>query len=468
MELESSEGLKSGDHTMATQASNGMERGSVERSESFSKLLADNSPLLTREEREGLSYEGENSAQNSPLLTREEREGLSYEGEDSAQTLAEMEETLNKMELKYAAYVRHDTYGTMGKDDISVWEKARLVVALLVVVPIKVVLLFTIVVTYYIVCRLCTMFMASDQNGIKEMNGVSGISPPETEGEKNGVEEKNGSDSGKPSGQENYAHLTGLRRCIIVYLGRFFSRAILFVLGFYWIKVIRRDKNQEAALLQEGMILVETDLRPGAIVSNHDSYIDILYQMSASFPSFVAKRSVARLPLIGLISKCLGCVYVQREDKPSDFKGVAGIITKRLQAAACDKNAPLMLLFPEGTTTNGYYLLPFKTGAFLAGTPVQPVILKYPYRRFSPAWDTISGVRHVILLLCQFINFLEVHWLPVYIPSEKEKADPKLYASNVRTLMALEGGLLLSDIGLKEKRIYHSFLNEYMAFKGSV
>lgn len=36
-----------------------------------------------------------------------------------------------------------------------------------------------------------------------------------------------------------------------------------------------------------------------------------------------------------------------------------------------------MLLFPEGTTSSGARLLPFKTGAFLAGLPVQPVILKY-------------------------------------------------------------------------------------------
>jgi lysophosphatidylcholine acyltransferase/lyso-PAF acetyltransferase len=47
---------------------------------------------------------------------------------------------------------------------------------------------------------------------------------------------------------------------------------------------------------------------------------------------------------------------------------------------------------PEGTTTNGDYLLPFKTGAFLAKAPVQPVILRYPYRRFSPAWDSMDGV----------------------------------------------------------------------------
>ncbi len=31
----------------------------------------------------------------------------------------------------------------------------------------------------------------------------------------------------------------------------------------------------------------------------------------------------------------------------------------------------------QGTTTNGNFLLPFKTGAFLAGVPVQPVILQY-------------------------------------------------------------------------------------------
>lgn len=46
----------------------------------------------------------------------------------------------------------------------------------------------------------------------------------------------------------------------------------------------------------------------------------------------------------------------------------------------------------EGTTTNGDYLLPFKTGAFLAKAPVQPVILRYPYKRFNPAWESMSGV----------------------------------------------------------------------------
>lgn len=52
----------------------------------------------------------------------------------------------------------------------------------------------------------------------------------------------------------------------------------------------------------------------------------------------------------------------------------------------------------EGTTTNGEFLLPFKTGGFLAKAPVLPVILQYHYQRFSPAWDSISGVSTLIVM----------------------------------------------------------------------
>ncbi|CAD6334094.1 unnamed protein product [Miscanthus lutarioriparius] len=242
----------------------------------------------------------------------------------------------------------------------------------------------------------------------------------------------------------------------VVRCGCALARAMLFVFGFYWIREYDcRFPNAEDDDVDQSKEIE----RPGAIVSNHVSYVDILYHMSASFPSFVAKRSVARLPLVGLISKCLGCIFVQRESKTSDFKGVSGAVTERIQRAHQQKNAPTMLLFPEGTTTNGDYLLPFKTGAFLAKAPVQPVILRYPYKRFNPAWESMSGARHVFLLLCQFVNYLEVVHLPVYYPSEQEKDDPKLYANNVRKLMAVEGNLILSDLGLAEKRVYHAALN---------
>nr|KAJ0199208.1 hypothetical protein LSAT_V11C600328660 [Lactuca sativa] len=47
-------------------------------------------------------------------------------------------------------------------------------------------------------------------------------------------------------------------------------------------------------------------------------------------------------------------------------------------------------------------------------------------------------VWHVILLLFQFVNKMSVTRLPVYYPSQEEKDNPKLYAENVRRLMARE------------------------------
>uniref|UniRef100_A0A7N2QYA9 Phospholipid/glycerol acyltransferase domain-containing protein n=1 Tax=Quercus lobata TaxID=97700 RepID=A0A7N2QYA9_QUELO len=312
---------------------------------------------------------------------------------------------LDELEKKFAAYVRHDVYGRMGRGELPLGEKFLLGIALITLVPVRVVLATTLLVLYYLICRICTLFSAPNREEEEEEDG-----------------------------QEDYAHMGGWRRTVIVQCGRSLSRAMLFVFGFYWIKETNRIPDSTAQGKEES----EEPERPGAIISNHVSYIDILYHMHSSFPSFVAKRSVGKLPLVGLISKCLGCVYVQRESKSSDFKGVSGVVTERVREAYQNKSAPMMMLFPEGTTTNGDYLLPFKTGAFLSTVPVRPVILRYPYRRFSPAWDSISGVRHVIYLLCQFVNHLEVVRLPIYCPSQQEKDDPKLYASNVRRLMASE------------------------------
>ncbi|XP_040996562.1 lysophospholipid acyltransferase LPEAT1-like isoform X2 [Juglans microcarpa x Juglans regia] len=357
-----------------------------------------------------------------PLLKPESLSSSS----SSSSTLLMSQESLDK---KFAAFARHDVYGPLGCGELPLEEKILLAIASVILVPIRVVLATSLLLFYYLICRICTLFSAPNRDD---------------------------------SEQEDYAHMGGWKRAVIVQCGKFLSRAVLLIFGFYWIKEtfqISDSDFKSSAAQNEGEDESEEPERPGVIISNHISYIDILYHMSSFFPSFVAKRSVGKLPLVGLISKCLGCVYVQRESKSSDFKGVSGAVTERVEEAHQDKSAPIMMLFPEGTTTNGDFLLPFKTGAFLAKAPVLPVILRYPFRRFSPAWDSMSGARHVFFLLCQFVNHLEVIRLPIYYPSQQEKDDPKLYADNVRRLMASEGNLTLSDIGLPEKRIYLAALN---------
>nr|XP_043616305.1 lysophospholipid acyltransferase LPEAT1-like [Erigeron canadensis] len=333
---------------------------------------------------------------------------------------------IQELHNKYAPYARHDMYGTMGRGKLPWTQKIRLAIAVIVLFPLRVVVGTLVVVLYYLICKACTLFKVPNR------------------------EEDND--------QEDYAHMGGFRRKIICWFGRLLSRALLFVFGFYWIKESIRNPDIDNKFDNEMDANGESKVteRPGVIISNHVSHLDILYHMSSSFPSFVAKKSVSELPLIGLISKCLGCIFVQREPKSSDFKGVSGVVNDRINESLQDKSAPMVMLFPEGTTTNGDYILPFKTGAFLSKAPVLPVILRYPYQKFSPAWDTITGTRHVILLLCQFVNYITVTRLPLYHPSQEEKENPKLYAENVRRLMAREGNVKMSDIGLAEKRVYHT------------
>ncbi|KAM0915957.1 hypothetical protein ACQ4PT_010477 [Festuca glaucescens] len=330
------------------------------------------------------------------------------------------------LHVRYAPYARRDAYGPMGRGPLPAAQVARLVFAAAVLLPLRLIAGMLLVVAYYLVCRVSTLFA--------------------------------------DVGEEGRPRLHGWRREACLGAGRALSRAMLFVFGFYWIPVCDRSVPNAEDVPENQSEELE---RPGAIVSNHVSYVDILYHMSASSPSFVAKNSVSKLPLIGLISKCLGCIFVQRESKGSDSRGVSGDVTERVQEVSQYKNSPMVLLFPvllflflsEGTTTNGDYLLPFKTGAFLAKAPVQPVILRYPYKRFSPAWDSMDGKRHVFLLLCQFANYMEVVRLPVYYPSEQEKEDPRIYANNVRKLLGTAGNLVLSNLGLAEKRVYHAALN---------
>jgi lysophosphatidylcholine acyltransferase/lyso-PAF acetyltransferase len=71
----------------------------------------------------------------------------------------------------------------------------------------------------------------------------------------------------------------------------------------------------------------------------------------------------------------------------------------------------------------------------VGGHPVKPVVIRYPYTHFSPTYESIKGVPHILRLFAQFRNYCQVEFLPVYYPSEVEKKDPKLFADNVRQVL---------------------------------
>ncbi|OYY67882.1 1-acyl-sn-glycerol-3-phosphate acyltransferase [Sphingomonas sp. 28-63-12] len=111
-------------------------------------------------------------------------------------------------------------------------------------------------------------------------------------------------------------------------------------------------------------------------IANHVSWVDILAISSASGTAFVAKAELASAPVVGTLARMNRTVFVEREDR----LGVADQIN-RLRDALADNWS--VTVFPEGTTTDGRSLLPFKTPMLKVleppppGVMVQPVLLWY-------------------------------------------------------------------------------------------
>ena len=94
----------------------------------------------------------------------------------------------------------------------------------------------------------------------------------------------------------------------------------------------------------------------GAVVCNHLSYLDILL-FAAHHPFvMVAKSEVSGWPLIGWLTRQAGTVFVVRGGGPATYPAV-----NQAMAEAFCSGLPV-LFFPEGTTTDGSCLLPFKRG----------------------------------------------------------------------------------------------------------
>lgn len=174
------------------------------------------------------------------------------------------------------------------------------------------------------------------------------------------------------------------------------------------------------------------------LVSNHCSGVlepFILYDL-AHCPSFVTRIENLSIPFVSGLVKNSTAIVVDRNNCNSRKQTL-----KDIENHVRDPSSRQLMIFPEGTCNNGKCLFRFNKGAFVAGLPVQPVVFNYPYKHFNAAYTGIANGGHNLPGLmwrtaCQFVNRVEVKYLPVYYPSEKEKKDPILYAKNVQELIA--------------------------------
>ena len=386
----------------------------------------------------------------------------------------------------FKPFERKDYYGRMGTQiaasaeggDRGAWrwlaEALRLAVAGVTLLPVRLVLVFVCVISYYAVCS-AAMLSSSFTGGV--------------------------------------TRIWWIRQSGVVH-----ARLLLYVLGFFTIdvvggegstfaydddagRVVRRPSPPEARQEHgEGgerrALLRGAPAGAGAgagvsstnIVSNHISWLDIpVHMVVSACPAFVSKRSVRRAPIVGSIAEQMGCLFVERETGPDAAAaaaqgaqgaaappraagtGASALVRERMlsnaEAGRRREEEPAgsntsLVVFPEGTTTNGRFLLPFHRSSFIASVPLRMVILEYRSARLSLAWDSIPALRHFLLLCCQPVNHVRVSVVGCYVPGDSERgaAGVASCAARVRAIMAENGGLALSNSSLKEKRLYHKLL----------
>lgn len=162
----------------------------------------------------------------------------------------------------------------------------------------------------------------------------------------------------------------------------------------------------------------------GAFVANHSSWIDIWALQRAAAPFLVSKAEVRDWPGVGLIGRAIGTMFIDR--RPAQAKAQEAELLARLG------RGDRMAIFPEGTSTDGQRILPFKSalfGVFFAqelgqGVAVQPVTIRYRPPAGLPAafygwWGEMDFARHLRDVLARSVGgTVELTFHPALDPAD--------------------------------------------------
>ena len=193
--------------------------------------------------------------------------------------------------------------------------------------------------------------------------------------------------------------------------------------------------------------------KASTIVANHQAWIDNIILIQTCYPGFAAKIETKKVPILNTLIDNLQSIYISRGGTEEQRNANLNEIVDRQKLVEKDPRYPQICIYPEGTQTNGTHLLNFKKGAFVGLNAVQPVIVKYSWKTFSPTWEGIpfiahSSLQHMFLRTAH----CDVYVLPPFLPNEylfethKDKGTEKweIYAEAVREVMAEYGGFKLS------------------------
>lgn len=148
-------------------------------------------------------------------------------------------------------------------------------------------------------------------------------------------------------------------RCLILIFGVFIKKE----------KFNEMDKDIYKKYLGEGY---DYNKEPSIYIANHVSWVEIVY-MGTTGGGFISKEEMKNVPIVGYIVTAINGLFLSRESKNSREEVLLSI-EKRQKDYLNKENSTPLIIYPEGTITNGKYLLPFKRGAFKTCLPVKPFL----------------------------------------------------------------------------------------------
>ncbi len=130
-----------------------------------------------------------------------------------------------------------------------------------------------------------------------------------------------------------------------------------------------------------------TPKAPFFLVSNHLSYLDVWVLFGSAKGTFITKSEVKNWPIVGFVLSSSGMIFVNR-DKKTDVKRVNEEISKNITKYQG------VFLFPEGTTSPGKEILPFKSSLFQypAVEGIEVTSAAITYRCDDSTIDTASEI----------------------------------------------------------------------------
>lgn len=168
-----------------------------------------------------------------------------------------------------------------------------------------------------------------------------------------------------------------------------------YILRSYWIILWERDPIRQRTLLSQNTRSTSTRMlnsfritlsvkgidklqqlqqQSYLAISNHTSYLDIIMLASLENFVFITSEEMGKNPLLGTITRLGGCLYTNRRKPvslPAEIERFSSTIRQGFK----------VMLFPEGTSTNGDTVKPFRSSLFQtavsASCPIVPICIRY-------------------------------------------------------------------------------------------